>query len=61
MLKREKKYNETISLEKMAKTEKHDADDIIYNRIHLCPPSIKSSVKYTVFLKFIIHFLRTFN
>ncbi|RGB28344.1 hypothetical protein C1646_673276 [Rhizophagus diaphanus] len=36
----------------MAKTEKYDANDIIYNRIHLCPPSIKSSVKPTVFSKF---------
>ncbi|CAI2193260.1 11391_t:CDS:2, partial [Funneliformis geosporum] len=34
VLEREKKNNE-------AKTEKHDADDIIYNRIRLCPPSIE--------------------
>ncbi|CAB5197916.1 unnamed protein product [Rhizophagus irregularis] len=51
-LEREKKYNEAISLEKMAKTEKHDANDIIYNRIRLCPPSIKSSVNPTVSSKF---------
>ncbi|CAI2195165.1 1390_t:CDS:2 [Funneliformis geosporum] len=46
VLEREKKNNE-------AKTEKHDADDIIYNRIRLCPPSIESSVKHTASSKFI--------